>query len=37
MEQEKKQKSFGARMGEASFCIIYLIYFCGCRYAVEQI
>ncbi|MBR1599741.1 MAG: hypothetical protein IJ661_12635 [Lachnospiraceae bacterium] len=26
MEQEKKQKPFGARMGEASFCIIYLIY-----------
>ena len=26
MEQDKKQKPFGARMGEASFCIIYLIY-----------
>ena len=26
MEREEKKKPFGARMGEASFCIIYLIY-----------
>ncbi|MBQ8084638.1 MAG: hypothetical protein IJ232_00855 [Lachnospiraceae bacterium] len=26
MERKKGEKPFGARMGEASFCIIYLIY-----------